>query len=79
MRIIDARIFRGPSIYAYRPVVRVTIDLGELERYPTIELGDFTDRLLQLIPTLDTHTCSYGEHGGFIRRMREGTWLGHVI
>ena len=79
MHIVDARIFRGPSIYAYRPVVRVTIDLGELERYPTTELGDFTDRLLQFIPTLDTHTCSYGEHGGFVKRMREGTWLGHVI
>ena len=79
MRVLDARVFRGPSIYAYRPVVRVTLDLGELERYPTTELGDFTDRLLQFIPTLDSHTCSYGEHGGFVRRMREGTWLGHVI
>lgn len=79
LRIIDARVFRGPSIYAYRSVIRVTIDLGELERYPTTELGDFTDRLLQYIPTLDTHTCSYGEPGGFVRRMREGTWLGHVI
>src|SRR3712207_1052109 len=79
MRVLDARPFRGPSIYAYRPVIRVTLDLGELERYPTSELGDFTDRLLQYMPTLDTHTCSYGEHGGFVRRMREGTWLGHVI
>ncbi|HEV3410658.1 MAG TPA: cyanophycin synthetase, partial [Chthoniobacterales bacterium] len=58
---------------------RLTVDLGELERYPTTQLGDFTDRLLQYIPTLDTHTCSYGEPGGFVRRMREGTWLGHVI
>src|SRR3712207_4565109 len=79
MRVLDARPFRGPSIYAYRPVIRVTLDLGELERYPTTELGDFTDRLLQYIPSLDTHTCSYGEAGGFVRRMREGTWLGHVI
>src|SRR3954452_6087164 len=79
LRILDARVFRGPSIYAYRSVIRVTLDLGELERYPTTELGDFTDRLLQYIPTLDSHTCSYGEAGGFVRRMHEGTWLGHVI
>ncbi|HEX8679413.1 MAG TPA: hypothetical protein VF683_05615, partial [Chthoniobacterales bacterium] len=79
MRVLEARAFRGPSIYAYRRVIRMTLDLGALENYPTSELGDFTDRLLELIPTLDEHTCSYGERGGFVRRLREGTWLGHVV
>jgi cyanophycin synthetase len=79
LRVIEARAFRGPNIYAYRRVIRMMLDLGELEKYPTAELPNFTDRLLELIPTLNDHTCSYSEPGGFVRRMREGTWLGHVI
>ena len=78
MRVVEARAFRGPSIYAYRRVIRMTLDLGELEEYPTSKLGDFTERLIEIIPTLDEHTCSYGERGGFIKRLQEGTWIGHV-
>ena len=26
-----------------------------------------------------THGCSYQEEGGFLRRVKEGTWAGHVI
>jgi cyanophycin synthetase len=25
------------------------------------------------------HGCSYGEEGGFLRRVQEGTWAGHII
>ena len=42
-------------------------------------LDGFTDRLIELLPGLENHTCSRGVKGGFIERLREGTWLGHVI
>ena len=54
-------------------------DLEELEAYPTSELPGFTAALLALIPTLHEHGCSYGTPGGFVRRLEEGTWLGHVL
>ena len=81
MKILDTRVYRGPNLYALRKVIRLRVDLGELEDYPTGKLPGFTDRLLELMPTLHEHTCSYGEPGGFVRRMREdeGTWLGHVL
>src|SRR6266545_7351893 len=79
MRVLETRVYRGPSPYGYRPVIRLTIDLEELEQYPTNKLPGFTDRLIELIPTLHEHGCSYGEPGGFIRRLREGTWMGHVV
>ncbi|HKV07873.1 MAG TPA: acetate--CoA ligase family protein, partial [Thermoanaerobaculia bacterium] len=81
MKILDTRVYRGPNLYALRKVIRLRVDLGELEDYPTNKLPGFTDRLLELMPTLHEHTCSYGEPGGFVRRMREdeGTWLGHVL
>jgi cyanophycin synthetase len=78
MRVLEARVYRGPNQYGYRPVIRFKLDLEQLEQYPTTKLDDFTDRLLELIPTLHEHGCSYSEPGGFVRRMREGTWLGHV-
>ena len=37
--------------------------------------------LLAALPGLHEHGCSYGEPGGFVRRLTEdeGTWLGHVL
>jgi cyanophycin synthetase len=81
MKILETRVYRGPNLYARWPMIRLLLDLGELEEYPTVELPGFADRLLELIPTLWQHGCSYGEDGGFVRRMKEeeGTWLGHVL
>jgi cyanophycin synthetase len=81
MKILETRVYRGPNLYALWPMIRLRLDLGELEHYPTAKLPGFTDRLLEMIPTLWQHGCSYGEDGGFVQRMREeeGTWLGHVL
>lgn len=81
MKILETRVYRGPNLYALWPMIRLTVDLGELEHYPTVKLPGFADRLLELIPTLHEHTCGLGEPGGFVRRMKEdeGTWLGHVL
>ena len=81
MKILDTRVYRGPNLYALRKVIRLRIDLGELEDYPTSRLPGFVDALLEAIPTLREHGCSYGTPGGFVRRMteEEGTWLGHVL
>jgi len=82
MRILDRSVFVGPSLYAHFPVIRLELDLGELENWPTAKLGSaFIDGLVAALPGLSEHGCSYREPGGFIRRMREGegTWLGHVL
>jgi cyanophycin synthetase len=82
MRIIDRAVYVGPSLYAHFPVIRLELDLGELEHWPTARLGPaFIDGLVGALPGLAEHGCSYREPGGLIRRMREdeGTWLGHVL
>lgn len=82
MRILDRRVFVGPSLYAHFPVIRLEVDLGVLEEWPTSRLGEnFISTLLDRLPGLHDHGCSYGTPGGFVRRMRddEGTWLGHVL
>ena len=82
MRILNRNVYVGPSHYAKFPVIRLELDLGALEQWPTGKLGNgFIDGLLVALPGLSEHGCSYREPGGFIRRMREGegTWLGHVL
>ena len=82
MRILDKSVYIGPSLYALFPVIRLTVDLRELEEWPTAKLGEgFIGGLLEALPGLHEHGCSYGEPGGFVRRLREeeGTWLGHVL
>jgi len=82
MHFVDTSVYRGPNIYALFPVIRHTVDLGVLEDWPTARLGnDFVDALVDALPGLAEHGCSYREPGGLLRRMREdeGTWLGHVL
>lgn len=82
MRILDRSIYVGPSLYAQFPVIRLDLDLGPLEEWPTVRLGEgYIAALLEALPGLADHGCSYGEPGGFLRRCREeeGTWLGHVL
>ncbi|MFI5210868.1 MAG: acetate--CoA ligase family protein, partial [Gemmatimonadales bacterium] len=82
MKILDRSIYVGPSLYAHFPVIRLDLDLGPLEEWPTVRLGEgFISALLAALPGLADHGCSYGEPGGFLRRCREeeGTWLGHVL
>src|SRR6202142_3387046 len=82
MRILDRSVYVGPSLYARFPVIRLELDLGALEQWPTGRLGGgFVDALAAALPGLAEHGCSYREPGGFFRRMREdeGTWLGHVL
>src|SRR5690606_41949134 len=79
MRIRSTNVYVGPNRYALFPVIRHVVDLGPLEGYPTGRLGDLPARLWEALPGLHEHGCSYGEAGGFIRRMTEdeGPWLGH--
>lgn len=82
MRIIDRAVYVGPSLYAHFPVIRLDVDLGVLEEWSTARLGSaFIDPLIQALPGLQEHGCSYGEPGGFLRRLREGegTWMAHVL
>ncbi|MGB5629732.1 MAG: cyanophycin synthetase [Woeseiaceae bacterium] len=82
MKIESTNVYLGPNVFARFPVIRHILDLGELEAWPTGKLGDdFIGPLLEMLPGLQEHGCSYQEPGGFIRRLREGegTWLGHVM
>lgn len=82
MKVVDRAVYVGPNLHANFPVIRLRLDLGELEEYPSARLGtEFQQGLLDALPGLQEHGCSYGKPGGFVRRLTEdqGTWLGHIL
>ncbi len=78
LRIVESRILRGPNYWAREPVIRLLVDLGSLEEYPSNKIPGFVDGLVGMLPSLEDHACSLGRRGGFVSRLRDGTWAGHV-
>ncbi len=79
IKLLRINYLRGPNIWTYRPVLEVWLDLGDLEELPSNKLPGLTERLVEWLPALEEHHCGVGERGGFIERLREGTWAGHIL
>ncbi len=77
--LISYRFLHGVNRWSYSAVFETIIDIGLYEAGPTLDIPQFNERLLQLLPSLIEHHCSEGERGGFLQRLHEGTWLGHVL
>src|SRR5512136_1182759 len=77
--IIRITPLRGPNIWTYRPALEAWVDIGDLEDFPSNTLPGFVDRLMAMLPSLIEHKCSIGERGGFLQRLREGTWAAHIL
>lgn len=69
----------GPNIWANYPVLEAWVDLGDFDSKPSNTLPGFNDRLMAWLPSMIEHRCSEGVRGGFFSRLRDGTWLGHVL
>ncbi len=81
MRINEINAMRGPnywSIWRHKLIV-MKLDLEDLEEKPTNVIPGFGERLEKMFPTMFSHRCSETFEGGFFYRVKEGTWMGHVI
>lgn len=78
LKILESQIYRGPNVWARVPVIRLKVDLGEIEERPSNTVDGFYDQLVEHIPSLYDHYCSLGRPGGFLERVQEGTWMGHI-
>ena len=81
MKILKIQALQGPNIWSIsrKKLIQMRLDLEELEELPTNKIDGFRERIEALIPSLITHRCSEGCHGGFFMRIDKGTWMGHVI
>lgn len=55
------------------------LDIEELEDRSSDQVDGIAERLEALMPTIHDHRCSVGEPGGFLQRVRNGTWAGHMV
>ena len=79
MKFLKLMPLHGPNIWTYRPVLEAWVDIGALEDSPSNTIPGFYERLTSWLPALEEHHCGVGERGGFLLRLREGTWPGHIL
>ncbi|MDB5935335.1 MAG: cphA [Massilia sp.] len=79
MKIIKQRFLRGPNLYAAKPCLLTVLDLEDLDDVASTGVPGFVDALVALMPTLASHRCSVGRPGGFIMRLRDGTYMAHIV
>lgn len=81
MKIVNIRVLKGPNYWSIRrpKLIQMTLDLEDLEQRPSDKIDGFLQNLEALLPGLYEHRCSEGVPGGFLKRVKEGTWMGHVI
>jgi cyanophycin synthetase len=78
LTVVETRVYRGPNYWSYDPAIKLIVDLGILEQFPTNTIPGFSEALLEMLPAVGQHTCGTGRVGGFGDRLAEGTWVGHV-
>lgn len=79
IKFLSITHLKGPNVWTYTPVLEALIDIGDLEDCPSNTIPGFYERLSSWLPGLVEHRCSYDERGGFLRRVEEGTWPGHIM
>ena len=81
MKIENISILRGPNYWSIRRenLIHMRLNLEKLEFYPTNKIEGFAERIEKRLPSMYSHRCSEGVAGGFFSRVRDGTWMGHVI
>lgn len=81
MKILEIKVLKGPNYWSIRrpKLIQMKIDLEEMEALPSNKIPGFKDRLQEALPGLYDHRCSELVPGGFLSRVEEGTWMGHII
>jgi cyanophycin synthetase len=81
MKVEQIRVLKGPNYWSikHQKLIQILLDLEELEFKPSNEISGFYERIQQLLPSLYTHECSEGHPGGFFERVKDGTWMGHIV
>ena len=78
MKILSSNIYEGKNIYSHKKCIRLDVDLEGYCETPSKEIEGFNDELVKMIPELYTHRCGIDEDGGFVKRLKEGTYLAHI-
>lgn len=70
---------RGKNLWSRRPVIRMDLAVGAYEDISSADVPGFREALVAVLPGLRDHHCSIGAPGGFLKRLKQGTYAPHVI
>jgi hypothetical protein len=79
IRLTTLHATRGANFWSTRPVTRMDLCVGAFDDISSAELPGFVDRLVGALPGLADHECSLGMRGGFVIRLRRGTYAPHIV
>ncbi len=81
MKILKTLTLRGPNYWSIRrtKLIVMRLDLEDLAEKPSNTIEGFYDGLVRVLPSLIEHFCSPGHRGGFLERVQQGTYMGHII
>ncbi len=70
---------RGANYWSELPITRMDLNIGAYENISSADVPGFTEPLVRAMPGLRDHRCSIGEPGGFIIRLKRGTYFAHIV
>jgi hypothetical protein len=79
IRLVTVRTMRSANYWSARPVTRMDVTIGAYEEISSADVPGATDALLEALPGLLEHRCSVGVRGGFVQRLRRGTFAPHIM
>jgi cyanophycin synthetase len=79
IRVTTLHATRGLNYWSRRPVIRMDLSVGAYDDISSAEVPGFADAIVQALPGLRDHECSIGTRGGFVHRLRRGTYAPHII
>ena len=79
IRMTTLHATRGANYWSERPITRIDLDIGAYEHISSADVAGVTQALVSTMPGLRDHRCSIGEPGGFIVRLKRGTYFGHIV
>lgn len=79
IRITALHALRGANFWSQRPVTRMDLVVGRYDDISSADVPGVASTLERAMPGLIEHRCSVGERGGFLKRLRVGTYAPHII
>ena len=79
IRMTTLHATRGANYWSTRPVTRMDLVVGAYEDISSADVPGMTEALVAAMPGLVEHECSIGERGGFITRLKRGTYAPHIV
>lgn len=78
MKILNQTVYEGKNIYSHKKCIRMELDLCGYSEIPSKDIKGFNEGIIAILPELKEHWCGIYEEGGFVTRLKEGTYLAHI-